>query len=111
MLPCNGNLAHRGMRLDSSCAGCSNGSESQFHALLECPASRAVWLISPLGLRTDNSSLIDIMSWMNFFASHNNSDRLELFAMLQWASWNLQNEVLFYQGIEDPEWPGRSVLK
>ncbi|EEF29725.1 conserved hypothetical protein [Ricinus communis] len=27
--------------------------------------------------------------------------------MLQWASWNLQNEVLFYQGIEDPEWPGR----
>lgn len=52
ILPTKVNLRRKGVGVQMECGVCQGEEETAAHVLLSCPFARAVWFISPSGLRS-----------------------------------------------------------
>ncbi|KAL2929163.1 hypothetical protein RDABS01_034574 [Bienertia sinuspersici] len=105
---CSGSLAvneimcHRHMRVDSRCSLCLDESETIFHSIFTCAASRDIWASSHFTsylLEAPTTSFKDCFMWM---ARKLNKDELSLFATLAWAAWTSRNKRIFHLSDHDP---------
>ncbi|KAL2920670.1 hypothetical protein RDABS01_012161, partial [Bienertia sinuspersici] len=105
---CSGSLAvneimcHRHMRVDSRCSLCLDESETIFHSIFTCAASRDIWASSHFTsylLEAPTTSFKDCFMWM---ARKLNKDELSLFATLAWAAWTSRNKRIFHHSDHDP---------
>lgn len=100
-LPVKEVLAVRIHHIDPTCQICGRGPETIMHALFKCDFARAMWLVSDLGLGTDDlpDSFKEFIStiWQSLSA-----DQFGNFVCLLWAVWRSRNEVIFNHTKQTP---------
>lgn len=88
-LPVKVIIAVRIQHVSATCTLCNQDQESVTHCLFHCDFARRVWLISDLGLRTENlnGSFREIAQYMRGVLTGEQAS--------SWAIWRSRNEAVF----------------
>ncbi|XP_074293273.1 uncharacterized protein LOC141620032 [Silene latifolia] len=78
--------------------------ESMEHLFRDCPVSRRLWACSELGIRTNQTSFLQIDSWiidwMVYLEKSEGREEQQIrFLATLWCIWSTRNQILF-QGVE-----------
>ncbi|KAJ4775253.1 Ribonuclease H-like superfamily protein [Rhynchospora pubera] len=93
-LPLGATFAARLRRQTHACALCGLEEDSALHALFLCQRARAVWLASPLGLRTDQlpTSFREVL---NFVCQTLQLGQVLMFLNILWAYWKCRCSKIY----------------
>lgn len=100
ILPTKVNLRRKGVGVEMECGVCQGEEETAAHVLLSCPFARAVWFISPSGLRSVGTMRRQLKDWLLSVLEMKKVD-FELACMIMWGIWKERNSWV---------WKGFKVL-
>lgn len=90
ILPTRLSLFRRHIIDESLCPMCDGADESTMHALLYCPAARAIWLHGALGPVNHTES--SFLHWWSLFIEQSSPTVCCQAAVLLWSIWNNRND-------------------
>lgn len=91
-----GNLAKRGVDIETTCPRCGEGEESLEHMLMFCGESRKSWYLSPLRIEMDQVRCGKFREWVEALAAEKKEDDWwALFWALCWNIWIGRNVWVF----------------
>ncbi|XP_074265807.1 uncharacterized protein LOC141588255 [Silene latifolia] len=101
------NFVKRNIEIDPSCKFCKGREmalESMEHLFRDCPVSRRLWAGSELGIRTNQTSFLQIDSWiidwMVYLEKSEGREEQQIrFLATLWCIWSTRNQILF-QGVD-----------
>jgi len=82
ILPTRCNLSKKGISLDQTCPLCNYGMEDSNHLFLHCPAAKAVWFSSPLGIHIPPNSVC--REWMEHWLRKDDPLAVQVFDITLW---------------------------
>ncbi|GMN72596.1 hypothetical protein TIFTF001_054756 [Ficus carica] len=103
ILPTMVSLDYRGIDCDMVCPRCKDKMESIFHAILDCPTSRAVWKFSRFWKVVEDMRDFPFSDFLRIVKS---KIPLEDFALVCWLAWKLwceRNKVVHGGEESDPQ--------
>lgn len=102
LLPLAKNLWKRKVVHEPTCQRCRRNIESINHALLECKATRKIWLHFPYTVPSLEAYSQDIFSILQRMAKELRKADLELMVTLCWSAWFSRNKFIFEGREIDP---------
>lgn len=70
-------------------------SEDTFHCFITCPVTHQAWFLSPLGLRSENSTITSVGMWANNITQELDKEGCALFFIMLWNIWLNRNSARF----------------
>jgi ribonuclease HI len=93
-LPVMSTLRRRIQRISPQCQVCGLEDETIRHLLFDCPFAKAVWLVSPLQIRSAELPLDTKVVWLWLWSSLQPADK-PLSCYIAWEIWKARNKYIF----------------
>ncbi|XP_039686075.1 uncharacterized protein [Medicago truncatula] len=107
-LPTRCNLSKNGITLDQTFPLCNSGLEDLNHLFLHCPAAKAVWFSSPLGIHIPPNSMC--REWLELRLKKDDPLAVQFFGITLWRLWQGRNQLIFKNSPFDPALIAQSAV-